>query len=69
MSDEAVELRIQQGDCTFGKNWEAGEYISRKTWWTEVRGKLLPGLLHYIGRNLTHLASTILLFYTDKPDQ
>lgn len=31
MSDEAVELRIQQGDCTFGKNWEAGEYISRKT--------------------------------------
>lgn len=37
MSDEAVELRIQQGDCTFGKNWEAGEYISRKTWWTEVK--------------------------------
>lgn len=31
MSNEAVELRIQQGDCTFGKNWEAGEYMSRKT--------------------------------------
>lgn len=31
MQDEAVELGIQQGDCTFGKNWEAGEYMSRKT--------------------------------------
>lgn len=26
-------------------------------------------IIHYIGRNLTHLASIIPLFYTDKPDQ
>lgn len=39
MQDEAVQFRIEQGECTFRKNWEAGGCLTRKTGWTKAGGK------------------------------
>jgi len=39
MQDEVVKFRIEQGEGTFRKNWEAGERVSRKTRWTKAGGK------------------------------